>query len=65
MLAIASGMPGLLLHGDFLRHVWIDVTIFGVHIHQGTALIFDLGVYTVVLGGVLAFLFGLRREAAR
>jgi multicomponent Na+:H+ antiporter subunit A len=58
-------MPGLFLHGDFLRHAWIDATILGVHVHQGTALIFDLGVYTVVLGGVLAFLFGLRREAAR
>jgi multicomponent Na+:H+ antiporter subunit A len=63
LLAVSSGMPGLLLHGDFLHHVWIDVTLLGVHIHQGTALIFDLGVYTVVLGGVLAFLFGLRREA--
>jgi multicomponent Na+:H+ antiporter subunit A len=65
LLAVASGMPGLFLHGDFLRHAWIDVTVLGIHIHQGTALIFDLGVYTVVLGGVLAFLFGLRREAAR
>jgi multicomponent Na+:H+ antiporter subunit A len=65
LLAIASGIPGLVLHGDFLRSVWIDVTVLGIRIHQGTALIFDLGVYTVVLGGVLAFLFGLRREAAR
>jgi multicomponent Na+:H+ antiporter subunit A len=65
LLAIASGIPGLLLHGNFLRAVWIDATLLGIHIHQGTSLIFDLGVYTVVLGGVLAFLFGLRREAAR
>jgi multicomponent Na+:H+ antiporter subunit A len=65
LLAVSSGIPGLILHGDFLRHVWIDITLPGVRIHQGTALVFDLGVYTVVLGGVLAFLFGLRREAAR
>jgi multicomponent Na+:H+ antiporter subunit A len=65
LCAIASGIPGLLIHGDFLRHVWIDTTLLGIHIHQGTALTFDLGVYMVVLGGVLAFLFGLRREAAR
>jgi multicomponent Na+:H+ antiporter subunit A len=65
LLAVSSGMPGLFLHGDFLRHSWIDVTVLGIRIHQGTALIFDLGVYTVVLGGVLAFLFGLRREGAR
>ncbi len=65
LLAVASGIPGLILHGDFLRHVWVDFVFLGVRIHQGTALVFDLGVYTVVLGGVLAFLFGLRREASR
>lgn len=64
LLAIASGIPGLLVHGDFLRHIWIDFTLLGIHIHQGTTLTFDLGVYAVVLGSVLAFLFGLRREAA-
>jgi len=65
LFVVSSGIPGLLLHGEYLRHVWIDFTLAGVRIHQGTALLFDLGVYTVVLGSVLAFLFGLRREAAR
>jgi multicomponent Na+:H+ antiporter subunit A len=64
-LAIASGLPGLFRHGDFLRHLWFELDIFGVHIKQGTTLLFDLGVYLVVLGAVLAFLFGLRRQAAR
>ena len=64
-LAIASGLPGLALHGDFLRHLWLELDVFGVHIKQGTTLLFDLGVYLVVLGAVIAFLFGLRREAAR
>jgi multicomponent Na+:H+ antiporter subunit A len=65
LLALASGLPGLLLHGDFLRHVWFEVDVLGLHVNQGTTLLFDLGVYTAVLGAVLAFLFGLRREAAR
>jgi multicomponent Na+:H+ antiporter subunit A len=64
-LAIASGLPGLFLHGDFLRHLWLELDVFGIHIKQGTTLLFDLGVYLVVLGAVLAFLFGLRRETAR
>ncbi len=64
-LAIASGLPGLILHGDFLRHLWLEIDVFGIPIKQGTTLPFDLGVYLVVLGTVLAFLFGLRREAAR
>ena len=65
LLALASGLPGLLLHGDFLRHVWFEADVLGLHVKQGTTLLFDLGVYAAVLGAVLAFLFGLRREAAR
>jgi multicomponent Na+:H+ antiporter subunit A len=65
LLALASGLPGLLLHGAFLRHVWLEMDVLGLHLKQGTTLMFDLGVYLAVLGTVLAFLFGLRREAAR
>ena len=39
--------------------------MLGVPIKQGTTLVFDLGVYLAVLGTVLAFLFGLSREAER
>ena len=63
LLAVASGLPGLVAHGDYLRHVWIEMDMFGVHVRQGTAFLFDLGVYLAVLGTVLAFLFGLTREA--
>ena len=65
LLALASGLPGLIVHGDFLRHLWFQVDVLGVHVKQGTTLLFDLGVYATVLGAVIAFLFGLRREAAR
>ena len=65
LLALASGLPGLLLHGDYLRHMWIEANLAGIPFKQGTTLTFDLGVYSAVLGTVLAFLFGLRREVAR
>jgi multicomponent Na+:H+ antiporter subunit A len=65
LLAIVSGLPGLLVHGDFLRHLWFQFDVLGVHVKQGTTLLFDFGVYVAVLGTVIAFLFGLRREAAR
>jgi len=65
LLAAASGVPGLVMHGDFLRHVWLEADVLGVHVKQGTTLLFDLGVYLAVLGTVLAFLFGLSREAER
>jgi multicomponent Na+:H+ antiporter subunit A len=63
LLAVASGLPGLVLYGDFLHHVWLEATVLGLPIKQGTTLLFDLGVYLAVLGTVLAFLFGLMREA--
>lgn len=65
LLALASGLPGLIVHGDFLRHLWFDANFLGVSFKQGTTLLFDLGVYLAVLGTVLAFLFGMSREAAR
>ncbi len=65
LLALASGLPGLLVHGDFLRHIWIETDVLGLQVKQGTTLLFDLGVYAAVLGAVLAYLFGLRQEAER
>jgi multicomponent Na+:H+ antiporter subunit B len=50
--AIASGLPGLLLDGSFLAHQWGR---FG-GLDVGTPLAFDLGVYIVVLGGVLSLI---------
>jgi multicomponent Na+:H+ antiporter subunit A len=65
LLALMSGLVGVFTHGDFLRHAWVELNVFGLEIKQGTTLLFDLGVYLVVLGAVLAFLLGLRREAGR
>lgn len=51
LLALASGLPPLLLHGEaFLTHQWLD----GLPV--GTAVVFDIGVYLVVVGFALAFL---------
>jgi len=65
LLAVVSGLPGLVAYGDFLRHIWLETEVLGVAVKQGTTLLFDLGVYLAVLGTVLAFLFGLSREAER
>ncbi len=64
-LALLSGLPGLAVHGEFLRHLWVELALPGFHLKQGTTLLFDFGVYFVVLGSVLAFLFAFQREAAR
>lgn len=50
LLAAASGLPALFAFvGGFLTHLWIP----GLPV--GTVLVFDLGVYLVVLGFSLGF----------
>lgn len=49
---ITSGLPGLFLDGSFLAHQW---TVLG-NLAVGTTLLFDLGVYLVVLGGIFALI---------
>ncbi len=65
LVAASSGLPGLVARGDYLAHLWYELDLPGVSLALGTSLLFDLGVYMVVLGAVLSFLFGLRRQAAR
>ncbi len=62
--ALASGVPGMMT-GDapFLTHLWWEPG--GWMPKLGTTMVFDIGVYLVVLGAVLSFLFGLQKESAR
>jgi multicomponent Na+:H+ antiporter subunit A len=61
--ALVSGLPGMAGGKPYLTHLWWEPG--GMLPALGTTMIFDLGVYLVVLGAVLAFLFGLSREAER
>jgi multicomponent Na+:H+ antiporter subunit A len=61
--ALLSGLPAMVTGQPYLTHLWWDGG--GILPKLGTTIIFDLGVYLVVLGAVLAFLFGLQREASR
>ena len=51
VFAIVSGLPALFLAEPFLTHHW-----FFLNLGLGTTLIFDGGVYLVVIGAVLTFL---------
>jgi multicomponent Na+:H+ antiporter subunit B len=52
-VAFLSGLPGLLSDGSFLTHWWAELG----STHLGTATIFDIGVFMVVVGGVLSLVF--------
>jgi multicomponent Na+:H+ antiporter subunit B len=58
VMAVASGLPGLVTDRSFLTHWWLHIGSF----HTGTALIFDIGVYLVVIGGVMAMVLRFYEE---
>ena len=62
VLAFVSGLPGLVLDQSYLHHQWITLPLGITELKLGTTLIFDIGVYLVVVGGVLAFMFRLYEE---
>lgn len=59
-IAILSGLPGMFLGQPFLTSQWmeLDVPMFGM-LKVGTPLLFDIGVYLVVIGTVLTILLTL------
>lgn len=61
ILAFASGLPGLWTDGSYLTHQWV---FFDNGFKVGTTLVFDIGVYLVVLGGMLSIIFRLYEEDA-
>jgi multicomponent Na+:H+ antiporter subunit A len=63
LLTIGSGLAGMWAGDAYLTHLWWEPDNWLPK--MGTTIVFDVGVYLVVLGAVLTYLFGLQREAAR
>lgn len=57
LVALVSGLPAVLRGQPFLTAQWIDV---GMAV--GTPLLFDVGVFMVVIGVVLTMTFNLAEE---
>lgn len=63
--AILSGLPPLIGDfGGFLYHLWWEGQIGFLQLKLGTTLLFDIGVYFVVIGGVLSILFRMYETGA-
>jgi len=60
-VALASGVPPLLRAWPFMTGLWLKVPLPVVG-KVGSPVVFDVGVYLVVLGIVLAILFALAEE---
>ena len=62
-IALLSGIPPLFSGDTFLTGTWWKIPIRpGMTINLGTPVIFDIGVYLVVLGVLLSFIFLLAEE---
>lgn len=60
-LAVVSAVPSILAGENFMTGVWLD-TNFPVIGKIGSPLIFDVGVYLLVLGIALKIIFSLAEE---
>lgn len=51
LTAVVAGLPGMLQGKAFLTGVWVTFHLFGVgEVKVGSPLLFDIGVYLVVIG---------------
>jgi multicomponent Na+:H+ antiporter subunit B len=54
-LALASGLPALLLGGAFLTHLWGTLPLGFTDLKISTVLVFDVGVYLCVWGSLAGY----------
>lgn len=61
VLAAASGLPPLMLADPYLKGLWVSLAVpgFGDAIKIGTPVVFDIGVYLLVLGAAVLMIVTL------
>jgi multicomponent Na+:H+ antiporter subunit B len=59
LVAVASGVPGLVRGQPFMTAQWTELIIGPSTVAVGTPLVFDLGVFLAVVGVVLTIVFTL------
>ncbi|MCH8568450.1 MAG: Na+/H+ antiporter subunit B [Balneolales bacterium] len=62
LFALLSGFISMWAGDAFFTGQWVFPVLFGNELHIGTPLIFDIGVYLVVVGFTLAVIFALEEE---
>ncbi|MFK7792518.1 MAG: hydrogen gas-evolving membrane-bound hydrogenase subunit E [Devosiaceae bacterium] len=62
LLGVVSGIPGAMIHGSFLTHLWYDLNLGFMTLKLGTTYLFDIGVYLTVIGGVMCFLIRVQEQ---
>jgi multicomponent Na+:H+ antiporter subunit B len=60
LLAAGSGIVPLFFNRPFLTGIWTEIHLSRFSIALGTPLLFDIGVYLVVLGASLTIFFNIQ-----
>ncbi len=63
LVTVLSGFFAMVLGDAFLTGQWLIFHIGEADFHLGTALLFDIGVYLVVVGATLTVIFSLEEES--
>jgi len=62
LLALLSGLPGVVTGQPFLTHLWWTVPLGGAGFKLSTVLLFDLGVFFAVWGALAAYVLALLND---
>ena len=62
LLACIAGLVSMLAAVPFMTGLWIYPSLFGVEVPLSTVMLFDFGVYLVVVGAVTSIALALERE---
>jgi multicomponent Na+:H+ antiporter subunit B len=62
LCAVAAGLPAALFGDAFMRAQWLHWGEGEATFHVGTPLLFDIGVFLVVIGAVLTIVLALEEE---
>lgn len=62
LLGGLAGIPSMFQSVPFLTGLWIYPTLFGVEIPLSTPLVFDIGVYLVVVGSIGSIALALEEK---
>lgn len=63
LAAALSGVWSLFEGQPFMTGQWAHLHVLGLDLHLGTPLLFDMGVYLVVVGVVILVIISLAEEA--
>ena len=62
LLAVVSGVPSIVSGEPFMKGMWIHFKWSGTSMHLGTPLLFDLGVFLLVIGFTLVVVFSFEER---